>query len=358
MNVTRLFDQIEDDRSLAQIVMETVREPLLVLDNKLRILAASDSFHRAFQLHPEQTYNERLFDLDNGAWDIAALHTLLEKTLVDRPVVEGFQVAQNFPRVGTRIFLLHARNVRGTDSGYGLILLGFEDVTERRAIEGEKKQLQSRTDELLRQKEILLEEMQHRIVNSLQIIASILMLKARAVTSEETRQHLRDAHRRVMSVAAVQQHLHSSGRTEMIEIGPYLSKLSASLAESMIGEIRPAKLEVIADKGTLDSADAVSLGLIVTELVINALKYAFPDPDKVGVVTIRFEVNNADWKLTVSDNGVGRGDDVSPPAKGGLGTSLVAALAHQLDAKVTTVSNATGVSVSIAHAIFVSRSAA
>ena len=357
MNITHLFDQIEDDRSLAQIVMETVREPLLVLDNRLNILAASDSFHRAFQLFPEQTYNEPLFELDAGAWDIPALHTLLEKSLVNQPVVESFQVIQDFPRVGTRIFLLHARNVRGTDRGYALILLGFEDVTERRAIEAEKTLLQRRTDELLQQKEVLLEEMQHRIVNSLQIIASILMLKARAVTSEETRQHLQDAHRRVLSVAAVQQHLHSSGRSEMIEIAPYLSKLGASLAQSMIGESRPARLEVVADHGALPSAEAVSLGLIVTELVINALKYAFPAPLKAGVVTIRFEVNGVDWKLTVSDNGVGRGDGASLPQKGGLGTSLVAALAHQLDAKVVTESNSTGMSVSVAHATFVSRSA-
>jgi two-component sensor histidine kinase len=357
MAMTTLFDQIEDDRSLAQIVMETVREPLLVLDNGLRILATSDSFHRAFQLHPEQTHNELLFDLDKGAWDIPALHTLLEKLLRDQPVVEGFPVVQDFPRIGARDLLLHARKVRGTNSGYAMILLGFEDVTERRVIEEEKKLLQRRTDELLQQKEVLLEEMQHRIVNSLQIIASILMLKARAVTSEETRQHLQDAHRRVLSVAAVQQHLHSTARTETIEIGPYLSKLGASLAESMIGESRPAKLAVIADRGEFASADAVSLGLIVTELVINALKYAFPDPAIAGVVTIRFEVNGADWKLTVSDNGVGKSDGGGPPAKGGLGTSLVTALAQQLDAKVTTVNEA-GMSVSVAHANFVSRSAA
>ena len=193
-------------------------------------------------------------------------------------MVEGFLVEQDFPRIGHRIFLLHARKVLGTDEGHALILLGFEDITERRAIEQEKADLQIRTDDLLQQKEMLLAEMQHRIVNSLQIIASILMLKARAVTSEETRQHLQDAHRRVMSVAAVQQHLHSSGRADMIEIAPYLTKLCASLAESMIGESRPAThRRSTADDGSVLSADAISLGLIVTELVINALKYAFPD---------------------------------------------------------------------------------
>src|SRR5271167_2342060 len=161
--------------------------------------------------------------------------------------------------------------------------------------------------------------MQHRIVNSLQIIASILMLKARAVTSEETRQHLQDAHRRVMSVAAVQEHLHSSGRADMIEVGPYLDKLCLSLAESMIGESRPATIAVTADKRAVLSADAVSLGLIVTELVINALKYAFPDLSETATVTVRYVVNGTDWKLSVSDNGIGRTEKAGPPAKGGLG---------------------------------------
>ena len=172
-----------------------------------------------------------LFALDNGAWDIPALHTLLERSLVDQTIVEGFMVEQAFPRIGPRTFLLHARKVLGTEEGHALILVGFEDVTERHVIEREKALLQVRTDELLQQKEMLLAEMQHRIVNSLQIIASILMLKARAVTSEETRQHLQDAHRRVMSVAAVQEHLHSSGRADMIQIAPYLTKLCKSLSD-------------------------------------------------------------------------------------------------------------------------------
>jgi two-component sensor histidine kinase len=118
--------------------------------------------------------------------------------------------------------------------------------------------------------------MQHRVANSLQIIASILLLKARTVQSEETRLHLHDAHQRVMSVATVQQQLRASGLNEKIEIGLYLSKLCDSLATSMVGERRPLSVRVQATSGTATSNEAVSLGLIVTELVINALKHAFP----------------------------------------------------------------------------------
>ena len=161
-----------------------------------------------------------------------------------------------------------------------------------------------------------------------------------------------------MSVAAVQQHLHASARADSVEIAPYLTKLCDSLAESMIGESRPATLTVTADKGWALSADAVSLGLIVTELVINALKYAFPDQKKAATVTVAYEVHGTDWKLSVSDNGVGRVVGSRPPGKGGLGTSLVQALAHQLDAQVETISGPAGMSISVTHATFVSRAAA
>jgi len=355
--MTPFFGKIEAARSLAQIVVETVREPLLVLDNKLTILVASSSFHKAFQIDPKDTPDQLLFALDGGAWDIPALHILLERSLLDQTVVEGFLVEQEFPRIGARVFLLHARKVLGTDAGHALILLGFEDITERRIIEREKDRLQARTDDLLQQKEVLLAEMQHRIVNSLQIIASILMLKARQVTSDETRQHLQDAHRRVMSVAAVQQHLHSSERLDLVDIAPYLSKLCSSLGESMIGEGRPATLTVRADPSTVQSADAISLGLIVTELVINALKYAFPHENKAATIAVTYEINGTDWKLSVADNGVGRAEHSGLAPKGGLGTSLVKALAHQLDAQVETISGPAGMNVSVSHATFLSRSA-
>jgi chemotaxis protein methyltransferase CheR len=352
--VERLFERL-DARSLAQIIVDAVREPLLVLDGDLNILFASPSFYKSFQLPAAQAREEKIFALDGGAWDTPALRVLLENTLSTQTVVTGFELTRDFPRIGTRVLLLHLRKVLQEDRAQTTILIGFEDVTARHIAERERAELQKQTQDLLEQKEMLLAEMQHRIVNSLQIIASILMMKARAVTSEETRGHLEDAHRRVLSIAAVQKHLHSAAMGDPMDIAPYLVKLCDSLGDSMIGDGRPAVIHVHSDAGTVISSDAVSLGLIVTELVINALKYAFPNNKPDAAVIVHYEMNGTNWKLTVSDNGIGRKEGPGPSAKGGLGTSLVNALAHQLDAKVATVSGSEGMSVSITHATFNSR---
>jgi two-component sensor histidine kinase len=214
-----------------------------------------------------------------------------------------------------------------------------EDVTRRREADHEK-------DELLQAKEILLQEMQHRVANSLQIIASILLLKARAVQSEETRLHLQDAHQRVMSVATVQQQLHASGLNEKIEIGPYLTKLCASLAASMVGEHRALLIKVQVTSGRAVSSEAVSLGLIVTELVINALKHGFPAGAE-GEILVKYDARDSGWRLSVSDNGSGSREAAGEPPHTGLGTSIVEALAHQLQATVEKSSGPEGTRVTI-----------
>ena len=178
------------------------------------------------------------------------------------------------------------------------------------------------------------------------IIASILLLKARTVQSEETRHHLRDAHQRVMSVATVQEQLHASGLNERIEIGPYLTKLCASLAASMVGERRPLSIKVQATSGRAASSEAVSLGLIVTELVINALKHGFPSGEK-GEILVKYEAQNSGWQLSVSDNGSGPQDAAGEPPHMGLGTSIVEALAHQLNGMVHKSSGPQGTTVTI-----------
>jgi two-component sensor histidine kinase len=230
--------------------------------------------------------------------------------------------------------LLNARRVFDEDGSASAILLAIEDVTRRREAEREK-------DELLQQKEILLQEMQHRVANSLQIIASILLIKARTVQSEETRLHLHDAHQRVMSVATVQQQLQASGLNESIQIGPYLSKLCASLAASMIGDRRPLAIKVEAPSGRAISSEAVSLGLIVTELVINALKHGFPSAAE-GEILVSYDVQDTGWRLSVSDNGSRSQEAGGKPPHTGLGTSIVEALAHQLEATVQKTSGPEG----------------
>ncbi len=336
------LSDVQDWQTLAQAIVDTVREPLVVLNRDLRVVAASRSFYRVFGAEPQKTQGRLLYELGNGQWDIPALRNLLEDIIPKHRTIEAYEVEHEFPTIGRRVMLLNARQVFDEGNPDVTLLLAIEDVTQRRHAEREK-------DDLLWQKEMLLQEMQHRVANSLQIIASILLIKVRTVHSEETRQHLQDAYQRVMSVATVQQQLQASGFGDRIEIGPYLSKLCDSLAKSMIGDRRSLSVVVQAAAGTAVSSEAVSIGLIITELVINALKHAFPG-DRAGEILVGYDVERAGWCLSVSDNGVGRRDDGHEHTRTGLGTNIVEALAHQLNARIEVSSGPQGTSVSIIHA--------
>ena len=342
-------------QTLAQAIINTIPEPFIVLDDQFHVLEASRSFYQTFKVDAEHTLGRLLYGLGDGQWDIARLRVLLETILTEHATLDGFEVEHDFPNLGRRTLLLSARKMLNDDSSNPTILIFFTDVTVRRASEREKEELLKQTEELLQQKQVLLQEMEHRVANSLQMIASILLLKARAVSSEETRLHLREAHQRVMSIAAVQQHLHAAEGIRQIEVGSYLSKLCGSLASSMIGDSQSVTIKVVADEGVIDSAKAVSIGLIVTELLINAIKYAFPTNKADAAVLVVYEVDGSDWKLTISDNGVGKRGGVAAGQHSGLGTAIVNALAHQLNARTEVVSSAAGTSVSITRASFTSR---
>jgi two-component sensor histidine kinase len=344
-NFREQFTNLADACALAQCIVDTVREPIVVLDKGLRVIAASRSFYSGFAVSPEDTQGRLLYTLGDGQWDIPKLRVLLEQILPEHAVMEGYEVEHEFPHLGHRTMCLNARQVFYEGGTETTILLGLEDVTERRRLEREK-------DDLLRQKDTLLAEIEHRIANSLQIIASIILLKARTVESKETREHLHDAHRRVISIAAVQQQLHSSGAVGPIEMVPYLSRLCDVLARSMIDENRPIKIRMIGEGGIAGTREAESLGLITTELVMNALKHAFPDEKPAGEITVAYDVDGPNWKLSVADDGVGKPDGVFAQPKTGLGTGIVKALARELDAFVETSATPQGTVVSIIHATF------
>jgi two-component sensor histidine kinase len=352
------FHDLAEAQILALAIVETLPEPFLVLDEKLQVLAGSRCFYEVFMEDPQLTHGSSLFALSDGQWDIPGLRKLLETVIPEHAAVEGFEFEQDFRHLGKRTVQLNAHPIHDqVDEGDAgrMVLLAIKDITTRRMIEQEKQQLLEHAEHLLEQQKTLLKEMRHRIANSLQIIASILLMKAGSGASEETKNELRDAHQRVMSVAAVQSHLHEVDGIEQIDMRAYLTKLGAGLASSMIGPEQHIRITVAADEGTLPSSHAVSLGLIVTELVINAIKHAFPKDRKSARIRVTFEKAESDWKLTVSDNGSGRRHKEPTSATSGLGTVLITALAKQLDAQFSEVSTAKGVTVDVTRATFTSK---
>jgi len=324
--------------NLALAVVTASTAPALLLDENLNLLAASNSFHRAFALDPEQALGQSMFLLGGGKWDVPQLRTLLATTLAGSARIDAYEMDLPGPD-GNRRLVLNAQKLEQGTTGGAHVLLTISDVTEARISEKLK-------DDLLREKAILLQELQHRVANSLQIIASVLMQSAKRVQSEETRGHLRDAHNRVMSIATVQQQL-SASRLGEVALRDYFDQLCKSLGASMIHDPAELSLAVDVDDSRVNADISVSLGLIVTELVINALKHAFPG-ERGGAILVDYHAMGKSWKLSVSDDGVGTTAKLAD-AKPGLGTSIVAALANQLDATVTTENGEPGTKVSIVH---------
>lgn len=322
---------------LTRAIIDTVREPLIVLDENLRIIAASRSFYKKFGMSHEVTYDKMFYDLGNGEWNVPALRKLLEQVIPEHTTVEDYEVVHEFISLGNRTMLVNACEIR-YENGRKKMLLSIDDITEQRKIESE-------LEKLIEQKNILLTEMRHRIANSLQLIASILLIKTGSIESKEARLHLEDAHGRIMSIATVQQHLDPAGLlADRVEVGPYLTGLCESLAKSMVGGRKPIVISVTAGPGSVSSEQAISFGLVTTELVINALKYAFPLGE--GRIEIDFHVKDTGWTLTIKDDGVGYIKNVENQ---GLGTSIVSSLAKQLGAGLESVSTTNGTCVSLTY---------
>ncbi|MDD5237410.1 MAG: diguanylate cyclase [Candidatus Omnitrophica bacterium] len=136
-----------DARNYAESIVDTVREPLLVLDVDLRVISASRSFYQIFKVKREETERQYIYDLGNRQWDIPQLRELLEDILPQATSFDGFEVEHNFPDIGKRIMLLNARKIYREASHTQLILLAIEDITERRELEEKLKTLASH-DEL------------------------------------------------------------------------------------------------------------------------------------------------------------------------------------------------------------------
>jgi chemotaxis protein methyltransferase CheR len=335
------FSDTKLGNALTRAIVDTIHEPFLVLDADLRIIVASRSFYKKFNVAKEDTQGRLLYEIGGGQYDIPALRHFLKNIIPEHAVMREYKITQDFALLGQRTMLLSAREVVYENSTRKHLLLTIGDVTGQELLEQEKEKLS-------KQKDLMIKEMKHRMANSLQLIASILILKAEKVQSPEVRTHLHDAHERIMSIATVEKFLDTTSLNEEVEVGPYLTGLCASLAKSMIGKTKPVTLTVEAHGGMTTAAEGISLGLITAELVINALKHAFPD-DRAGTILVRYEISAGNaWQLSVSDNGVGI--SIHPARKEGLGTTIISSLSRQLGATVYTRTGPEGTTVSIARA--------
>jgi two-component sensor histidine kinase len=259
-------------------------------------------------------------------------------TLAGEGVADAHDINLERPKGPVQHLIVQARRLDYLDLEQTRILVAVSDVTDARADTTLK-------EDVARENRVLLQEVRHRVANSLQIIASVLLRHARTTTSDETRDHLENAHHRLMSVAALERLLSISDDGD-IQVHGYFTRLCESISASVIGDIDQISLIVEGGDGVVEARVAVSLGLIVTELVINALKHAFPDGRR-GKITIDYDFHGPNWILCVRDDGVGM--PLTAPVRTGLGTSIVAALAKQLHAVVEITPKRPGTQVSITH---------
>ena len=180
--------------------------------------------------------------------------------------------------------------------------------------------------------EALLGEVNHRVANSLQLVSAMVSLQAGALTDPAARGALEDTQRRIQAIAQVHRRLYTSNDVESVDMREYLGALVEELAETWSSEALPRALSLVAEPIRLATDRAVSLGVIVTELVSNACKYAYPN----GSGEVRVALSRAEdghFLLAVEDDGCGMPADAVPRGTG-LGTKLIRAMAQSLQSAV------------------------
>jgi two-component sensor histidine kinase len=187
---------------------------------------------------------------------------------------------------------------------------------------------------LAAEREVLLREVNHRVGNSLQIIASLLHLQANSATQDDVKAALTNAMGRVAAVAQVHRRLYTSHDLKSVVLNQYLDALLEDLRRSAEGN-RMSRLTLRAEPIEIDPDRAVAIGIIVNELVMNAVKYAYPDC--AGPIDVSLRAQGDELELAVADNGVGlnaKDQARSDPRSTGMGQRIVSSMAAKLEASV------------------------
>src|ERR1700676_3878645 len=316
-------------------LVETIRDGLLVLEPDLTIRFANRSFCHTFAVAPEHTVGRKLYEIGNGQWDIPKLRTSLESIISGRKTIEAFEVEYFSPSIGRRIMVLNARKVYQPGKKIQQILLAIEDITERARLEREHAAAHERIG-------MLLQELTHRVKNSLQFIAAMVMIEARSHKSGEGRAALERVSSRITALGQLYSTLSKADTVEAVDAATYLDELCRDLIGSVHKEGDTSiVLKTDFESELLPTDRAIPIGLIINELVTNAVKYAFPGEAK-GTVMVTLKRVPGELRLTVADDGQG----LDPRrADSGLGGRLVDGFAQQLGGQVERKADGQGTTV-------------
>ena len=308
-----------DARLFAEGIIDTVREPLLVLDSGLSVITANRSFYATFMVSREETENRHIFELGSGQWNIPQLKKYLIDILPRNTAFDDFEVELDFPVTGKKTMLLNARGISQQGEKKQLILLAIEDATRR-------KQAEDFLKDSLKEKEVLLKELHHRTKNNMNAISGLINLQMSAIKDPGIQQLFKETQARIHSMALVHEMLYKTEELSNLDLKDYLEKVARFVA----GDYKTTNVRLNLD---LDSAPvslyvATPCGLIVNELLSNSMKHAFPK-NTGGEISLSLRAKGNEIELTCSDNGIGFPEGFQIEQSRSMGMRLVEQLARK-----------------------------
>jgi PAS domain S-box-containing protein len=275
-------------RLLTQSIVDTIRDPLVVLEDDMTIVAASKAFLTIFGISEAETQGRRVSELGQHQWDVPALRHLMEKVLPENKPIESFEIEDDFPGLGRRVFNLNARKISQPGNHAHRMLLVFEDITDRKQRERDAASLAN--------------EISHRIKNNLQIVVGLIAFEARW-TAAPCVQGYKAMQARIGAIAQLYDLISQSSHGRTVAVDAYLREIAKTMSESLLGDMSGISIEVRAQALEIDADRAVPLGLLINELATNAVKHAFPGG--TGCVVLSAEQIGDHMELSVADDGIG-----------------------------------------------------
>ena len=303
---------------LTQSIVDTIRDPLVVLEGDMTIVTASKAFLTIFGITQADAHGRRVSELGEHQWDVPALRNLMEKVLPENKPIESFEIEDDFPGLGRRVFNLNARKISQPGNHAHRMLLVFEDITDRKQRE--------------RDAQMLTNEISHRIKNNLQLVVGLIAYEVRS-TAAPCVQGYKAMQSRIGAIAQLYDLISQSSRGRTVAIDAYLQEIARVMSAGLIGNKSGIEIAVRAQKLEIDPDRAVPFGLLVNELATNAIKHAFPDG--TGHVLLSVEQIGNEIELTVSDDGVGMKDKAVAKIPEKRGSDYVAIFVRQLGGKLT-----------------------